>query len=103
MSKFELPPMATWLVYTDGVPHAALFGQVAMEQTFIVPGGSAGRARTRPDPCAGENLREEVGVSRLKGQPGQAKGLGKCSTWNILYWLTCASHYVCAIGVVLRE
>jgi len=23
--------MATWLVYTDGVPHAALFGQVAMD------------------------------------------------------------------------
>jgi 3-deoxy-D-manno-oct-2-ulosonic acid (Kdo) hydroxylase len=31
------PPMATWLVYTDGVPHAALSGQFAMEQTFIVP------------------------------------------------------------------
>jgi len=37
MSKFELPPMATWLVYTDGVSHAARFGQFAMEQTFIVP------------------------------------------------------------------
>lgn len=31
------PPMATWLVYTDGVPHAALSGQFAMEQTFIIP------------------------------------------------------------------
>ena len=30
-------PMATWLVYTDGVPHSALSGQFAMEQTFIVP------------------------------------------------------------------
>jgi len=83
MSKFELPPMATWLVYTDGVPHAALFGQVADGADIHRPGGSAGRARTRPDPCAGENLREEVGVSRLEGQPGHAKGLGKCSTWNI--------------------
>lgn len=33
----EFPPMATWLVFTDGVPHAALSGQFAMEQTFIVP------------------------------------------------------------------
>jgi 3-deoxy-D-manno-oct-2-ulosonic acid (Kdo) hydroxylase len=35
--KLAFPPMATWLVYTDGVPHAALSGQFAMEQTFIVP------------------------------------------------------------------
>lgn len=33
----SFPPMATWLLYTDGVPHAALAGQFAMEQTFIVP------------------------------------------------------------------
>lgn len=32
----EFPPMATWLVFTDGVPHAALAGQFALEQTFIV-------------------------------------------------------------------
>lgn len=35
--RIEFPPMATWLVFTDGVPHAALSGQFAMEQTFIVP------------------------------------------------------------------
>jgi hypothetical protein len=35
--RLSFPPMATWLVYTDGVPHAALSGQFAMEQTFIVP------------------------------------------------------------------
>ncbi|PYX64359.1 MAG: hypothetical protein DMG74_13025 [Acidobacteria bacterium] len=35
--RLEFPPMATWLVYTDGVPHAALSGQFAMEQTFIMP------------------------------------------------------------------
>ncbi|HYX67592.1 MAG TPA: Kdo hydroxylase family protein [Terriglobales bacterium] len=33
----EFPPQATWLVYTDGVPHAALSGQYALEQTYIVP------------------------------------------------------------------
>ncbi len=36
----EFPPMATWLVFTDGVPHAALSGQFAMEQTFIIPLGA---------------------------------------------------------------
>lgn len=35
--QVTFPPLATWLVYTDGVPHAALSGQFAMEQTFIVP------------------------------------------------------------------
>jgi 3-deoxy-D-manno-octulosonic acid hydroxylase-like protein len=29
--------MSTWLVFTDGVPHSALSGQFAMEQTFIIP------------------------------------------------------------------
>jgi hypothetical protein len=33
----EFPPNATWMVYTDGVPHAVLSGQFAMEQTYIVP------------------------------------------------------------------
>ena len=35
--QVSFPPLATWLVYTDGVPHAALSGQFAMEQTFIIP------------------------------------------------------------------
>lgn len=35
--QLAFPPLATWLVYTDGVPHAALSGQFAMEQTFIIP------------------------------------------------------------------
>lgn len=35
--ELRFPPMATWLVFTDGVPHAALSGQFAMEQTFIIP------------------------------------------------------------------
>ena len=38
--RLEFPPMATWLVFTDGVPHAALSGQFAMEQTFIIPLGA---------------------------------------------------------------
>jgi hypothetical protein len=35
--RIEFPPFSTWLVFTDGVPHAALSGQFALEQTFIVP------------------------------------------------------------------
>ncbi len=31
------PPGCCWMVYTDGVPHAVLSGQYALEQTFIVP------------------------------------------------------------------
>ena len=38
--RLEFPPMATWLVFTDGVPHAALSGQFAMEQTFLIPLGA---------------------------------------------------------------
>ena len=33
----DFPPMATWMCYTDSVPHAVLSGQYALEQTFIVP------------------------------------------------------------------
>lgn len=35
-SRWEFPPHSTWLVFTDMVTHAALSGQFALEQTFIV-------------------------------------------------------------------
>lgn len=35
--RWEFPPDSTWIVFTDMVPHAALAGQFALEQTFIVP------------------------------------------------------------------
>lgn len=34
---WEFPPNSCWAVYTDLVSHAALSGQYALEQTFIVP------------------------------------------------------------------
>lgn len=34
--RFEFPPGATWLVFTDVVPHSVQAGQHALEQTFIV-------------------------------------------------------------------
>jgi hypothetical protein len=35
--QLVFPPGSTWLVYTDGVPHAVISGRYAMEQTYIVP------------------------------------------------------------------
>lgn len=35
--EIAFPPGSCWMVYTDGVPHAVMSGQFAMEQTFIVP------------------------------------------------------------------
>jgi len=34
--RLEFPPLSTWLVYTDGIAHAAMSGQYALEQTFLV-------------------------------------------------------------------
>ncbi len=36
-SLLEFPPLSTWIVYTDGVAHAAMSGQYALEQTFLIP------------------------------------------------------------------
>lgn len=36
-TRMEFPPGSSWIVFTDGVPHAALSGQFALEQTYIVP------------------------------------------------------------------
>jgi len=35
--ELVFPPGCTWMVYTDGVPHAVLSGRYALEQTYIVP------------------------------------------------------------------
>lgn len=35
--RLEFPPLSTWIVYTDGVAHAAMSGQYALEQTFLIP------------------------------------------------------------------
>jgi hypothetical protein len=39
-TRLEFPPGSAWLAYTDGVPHAVLAGQHAIEQTFIIPPAS---------------------------------------------------------------
>lgn len=35
--RLEFPAGSSWIVYTDGVLHAALSGQHAFEQTFLLP------------------------------------------------------------------
>lgn len=34
---WEFPPNSTWIVFTDFVPHAALSGRYALEQTYLIP------------------------------------------------------------------
>jgi hypothetical protein len=36
-ARIEFPPLATWMVFTDGVAHAAMSGQFALEQTLLIP------------------------------------------------------------------
>lgn len=36
-AALSFPPGTTWLCFTDQVPHAAMAGRWAMEQTFILP------------------------------------------------------------------
>jgi hypothetical protein len=46
--RLEFPPGSTWLVYTDGVPHAALSGKFALEHTYIVPVEALAAAEKAP-------------------------------------------------------
>ncbi|HVC00334.1 MAG TPA: Kdo hydroxylase family protein [Candidatus Dormibacteraeota bacterium] len=58
-SRWEFPPNAVWMVYTDMVTHAVLSGQFAIEQTFLV----SLRAMLEPE-------RSPAGVlQRLCGRP----------------------------------
>lgn len=36
-TRIEFPPGATWMVFTDVVPHAVMSGQFMLEQTYIIP------------------------------------------------------------------
>ena len=42
------PAEATWLVFTDATPHAALSGKNALEQTFFLPVEAMARPETSP-------------------------------------------------------
>jgi hypothetical protein len=57
--RFEFPAGATWMVFTDVVPHAVESGQFAMEQTMIVP----------RDALANPELAPVSILERLAGRP----------------------------------
>jgi hypothetical protein len=58
-TRMDFPPMATWLAYTDGVPHAVMSGRHAIEQTFIISRAALVAPETSP-----------IGVlERLCGRP----------------------------------
>ena len=45
---WEFPPRSCWAVFTDMVSHAALSGQYALEQTFLVPRNALLRPEESP-------------------------------------------------------
>jgi hypothetical protein len=45
---WEFPPGSSWIVFTDCLPHAALSGQFALEQTFMVPRAALLRPESAP-------------------------------------------------------
>ena len=59
-ARSEFPAGCTWMVLTDGVPHAALRGRYALEHTYILPRGSLVAPEVAPinvlERSAGEKL-----------------------------------------------
>ena len=60
--RLEFPPGSTWLVYTDGVPHAALSGRFALEHTYIVPVGALVAESKAPISILEAMCREKLSV-----------------------------------------
>ncbi len=47
-TRVEFPAGSTWAVFSDRVPHAALAGQFALEQTFYLPVGAMQQEHLAP-------------------------------------------------------
>lgn len=47
-TRVEFPAGSTWAVFSDRVPHAALAGQFALEQTFYLPVGAMQQEQLAP-------------------------------------------------------
>jgi hypothetical protein len=58
--RFHFPPGATWIVFTDVVPHAVLGGRYALEQTMIIP-----RESLRRPECAPASILEQLTGRKL--------------------------------------
>jgi len=59
--KIEFPPNSSWMVFTDFVPHAALSGQFALEQTFLIDHNSM----LQPEKAPLRLLEKTSGISLL--------------------------------------
>lgn len=59
--SWEFPPNSAWIVFTDFVSHAALEGQFALEQTFLVDY----RSMVEPERSPVRLLEEASGISPL--------------------------------------
>jgi hypothetical protein len=66
--NLAFPPMATWMCFTDSVPHAVLAGQFALEQTFIIPL----RALLTPEKSPIRILEKMAGKPLANGASGPA-------------------------------
>lgn len=60
--QISIPPLTTWMCFTDSVPHAVLSGQYALEQTFIIPV----QALLRPEKSPLRVLEQIAGCSLVK-------------------------------------
>jgi hypothetical protein len=58
--RFHFPPGATWVVFTDVVPHAVMAGRYALEQTMIVS-----RDSLRNRDCAPASILERMAGRKL--------------------------------------
>ena len=66
-TQIAFPPGAAWMCFTDQVPHAALSGHLALEQTFHVPIS----AMAQPDRAPSRVLRQ---LAMMAGFPGVRVG-----------------------------
>ncbi|HSX26403.1 MAG TPA: Kdo hydroxylase family protein [Chlamydiales bacterium] len=62
--EWEFPPNSCWAVFTDQVSHAALAGQYALEQTFLVPH----TALLYPDKAPVSILERLAGKNMINGE-----------------------------------
>jgi hypothetical protein len=58
--RFHFPPGATWIVFTDVVPHSVLSGRYALEQTMIIS-----RDSLRCSACAPASILEHLAGTKL--------------------------------------
>jgi hypothetical protein len=64
--QWSFPPNSSWMVFTDGVSHAVIRGQYALEQTFLIPQAALIQPQNSPlailEKLTGRKLAERPGV-----------------------------------------